>query len=104
MYVFTDVVTENELIQIKVILSNYAPEWKKIGQGVGFTDRELTVIEHAPLNLFKAPVSWLNQMLDDWQKRKADDSRGKPTRAALVSAVDKAGLGRIAEEIRDMKV
>ena len=101
---FTDVVMENELKQIKVILSNYAPEWKKIGQGVGFTDRELTVIENAPLNLFKAPVSWLNQMLDDWQKRKADDSRGKPTRAALVSAVDKAGLGRIAEEIRDMKV
>lgn len=96
--------SEKELIEIKKILSKYAPDWRKIGHGLQFTDRELTLIQNAPLNLFEAPVSWLNQMLDQWQTRSADDSRGKPTRAALVSAVNNAGLGRVAEEIRDMKV
>ena len=73
-----------------------------IGEGLGFKASELDNIMSRPLLLLDAPNSYLSAMLSEWQLWAPGDHRGSNTYATLHSlrtAVDKAGLGLIAQEL-----
>ena len=64
---------------------------------------ELQNIEATPTLLTSAPSSYLDKMLSVWQQWAPGDARGSSSYAtleALVSAVDRAGLGRAAQELK----
>ena len=74
-------------------------KWKLIGQGLGFRSTELSSIESAPLLLAS---SHLIAMLENWLQWAPGDARGSTgyaTLRSLKSAVDRAGLGRTAQEL-----
>ena len=97
-------ITEKEILKIKEILCDYASHWKEIGQYLGFTHAKLNGIETKPGLFMGAPISFLNDMLGIWQRWDGKGTTTIPTRESIVVAVSKAGLGVIAENIRDMKV
>lgn len=54
----------------------------------------------------QSPGSWMDEMLAQWLLWRPGDARGStdfPTRDVIATAVSKAGLGVIAEEIRNME-
>ena len=94
-------VTDHNLICDK--LRPYAYLWRTIGQGLGFLAAELNCIEADPKNLINAPASYLYAMLDSWLQWAPGDDRGSrdyATVRSLSTAVDKAGLGALAQELR----
>ena len=82
-----------------------AADWKMIGQYLGFLPGELNNIEAAPLLMQKAPVSWLNAMLERFLKgdyrRSPDVRKGGATLNVLKAALSKAGFGATASQLRD---
>ena len=79
-----------------------AYKWRLIAQGLGFTDHELCNIEAAPLLLTGAPYSYLQAMLSRWLQWAPGDSRGSKCYASkecLRGAVNKAGMGQLAQEL-----
>ena len=84
-------------------LKPYAAKWREIGTHLGFHQPELDSIHAKPALFMGAPDSWLSAMLTDWLQWKPGDSRGSTEHASLEklkSAVDKAGLGKTAAELR----
>ena len=84
------------------LLQRYSHKWKMIGQGLGFTADELSLIEATPTLLVGAPRTYLMAMLSSWQQWAPGDHRGSTSFATLDSlrtAVDKAGLGFTALEL-----
>ena len=80
----------------------YSYKWRDIGQGLGFTTHELSIIEATPTLLTSAPSSYLSSLLSSWQQWAPGDSRGSTGYANLDSlrrAVDSAGLGLTAQEL-----
>ena len=91
-----------EFSRVLAMLKRHAHKWKQIGQGLGFTADELSIIEATPTHFTSAPLSYLDAMLSDWQQWAPGDWRGSTdyaTLASLKSAVNKAGLGRTAQEL-----
>ena len=83
-------------------LKNHAPDWKFIGQHLGFTQPQLKIIETTPLLLLTAPTSWLSEMLTQWLQSAPGDSRGSTGYANLATlrdALRKAGLGATADAL-----
>ena len=83
-------------------LHPHSTKWKVIGEGLGFTRSELDTIEAAPRLYHGAPQSFLSEMLSKWLQWAPQDARGSKEYAnihSLKSAVDKAGLGRTAQEL-----
>ena len=83
-------------------LRGHSKKWKLIGEGLGFTPNELDEIEATPRLFVGAPTSFLREMLSAWQQWAPGDARGSSEYANLDSlrrAVDKAGLGRMAQEL-----
>ena len=83
-------------------LRPHAYKWKDIAHGLGFRAAELNCIEADPKNLINAPASYLYAMLDSWlQWAPGDDrdSRDYATVRSLSTAVDKAGLGVLAQDL-----
>ena len=84
-------------------LKSHASNWREIGIYLGFHPGELDGIQSGPLLLAQAPKSWLQAMLADWLQWCPGDARGSTqyaTLSALRKAVDKAGFGRTASELR----
>ena len=78
-------------------------KWREIGTHLGFTQAELGKIQNMPALVMGAPDSWLNEMVTEWLQWKPGDQRESteyPTLDRLKLAVDKAGLGRAAGELR----
>ena len=83
-------------------LRPHAHKWKDIGHGLGFLAAELNCIEADPKNLINAPASYLYAMLDSWLQWAPGDDRGSrdyATVRSLSTAVDKAGLGVLAQDL-----
>ena len=83
-------------------LRPHAHKWRTIGQGLGFLATELNNIEADPKNLINAPASYLYAMLDSWLQWAPGDDRGSKDYAtvrSLSTAVDKAGLGVLAQDL-----
>lgn len=98
---FTEL-SEKNFIVIFETIRPYSYMWKEIGQGLGFVPAELSTIEATPLLLAGAPASYLSAMLSSWLQWVPGDCRGSKNYATLSSlraAVDKAGLGRLAQEL-----
>ena len=96
------VISKQEFSGAHGILKHHAHKWKLIGQGLGFTADELSIIEATPTLLTTAPRSYLDAMLSDWWQWAPGDCRGSTdyaTLASLKSAVNSAGLGRTAHEL-----
>ena len=94
-------ISKEELSRVCGILQHHAYKWKVIGQGLGFTNGELSNIEAKPTLITNAPCSYLDAMLSDWWQWVPGDCRGSTdyaTLASLKSAVSSAGLGRTARE------
>ena len=84
-------------------LKPHAAKWREIGTHLGFHQTELSSIQAKPALFMEAPGSWLSAMLTEWLQWKPGDNRGSMEYASLEklkSAVDKAGLGRTAAELR----
>ena len=80
-----------------------ASKWKEIGLFLGFRINELSEIQSRPFLFTGAPRSWLQMLIAEWLKWTPGDTRGSTEYAslsALKSAVDRAGLGRIASELK----
>ena len=91
-------VTDYNWICVK--LRPYAYLWKDIGLGLGFLAAELNCIEANHRNDIN---SSLYAMLDNWLQWAPGDDRGSrdyATVRSLSTAVDKAGLGLLAQELR----
>ena len=70
--------------------------------GLRFTASELFTIQASPAHFANAPSSYLEAMLAIWQQWAPGDARGSKNYATLEllkTAVDRAGLGRVAEEL-----
>ena len=83
-------------------LRPHAHKWREIGQGLGFRAAELNYIMADPKNLINAPASYLYAMLDNWLQWAPGDDRGSrdyATVRSLNTAVDKAGLGVLAQDL-----
>ena len=83
-------------------LRPYSHKWRVIGEGLGFTHAELSTIEANPSLFLGAPASYLSAMLSVWLQWAPGDARGSRDYATMESlrrAVDKAGLGRTAQEL-----
>ena len=83
-------------------LRTHAHKWKDIAHGLGFLASELKNIEADPTNLINAPASYLYAMLDSWLQWAPGDDRGSrdyATVRSLSTAVDKAGLGVLAQDL-----
>ena len=81
-------------------LQPFSNKWERIGEGLGFTFNEFQNIKAMPS---LEPSSYLRHMLSEWQQWAPGDARGSSSYAtleALVSAVDRAGLGRAAQELK----
>ena len=84
-------------------LRPHAHKWKDIAHGLGFHAAELNCIEADPKNLINAPTSYLYAILDSWLQWAPGDDRGSrdyATVRSLSTAVDKAGLGVLAQDLR----
>lgn len=94
--------SREELEKVRDVLRQRAQHWKKIGEGLGFFNEELGIIENKPLLLFGAPTSWLDEMLADWYQWCPGDARGSKECANLESikrAMSKTGLGLLASKL-----
>ena len=84
--------------QLKV----HAAKWREIGTWLGFKQGELDNIQSSPKLLDQAPLSYLNTMLSKWYQWAPGDDRGSKdfaTLRALKTAVSKAELGKLANEL-----
>ena len=91
-----------DLTKITEYVKPHSHKWKEIGQGLGFTADELSNIEARLTLLIGAPYSYLSAMLSDWCHWAPGDVRGSTNYATLDSlktALNKAGLGRRAQEL-----
>ena len=90
----TDELSEDQLRKIKDKLKTHAPKWENIAQGLHFRASEIEIIRSMPQLFMGAPVSFLNQMLDEWYQWYPGDARESTTYAtagAIIEAVNKAG-------------
>ena len=79
------------------ILKPHATNWREIGQHLGFLPGDLDNIQAAPLLLQTAPVSWMNVMLENFLQER----EGGAKVSVLEAALNKAGLGVTASQLRD---
>jgi hypothetical protein len=83
-------------------LSNHAAKWREIGTHLKFKQEELDIIQDKPYLQSSAPTSWLSALITNWMQWAPGDSRGSTNYANLgdlKSAVSKAGLGVVADEL-----
>lgn len=93
---------EKDFTRIHEKLDKCSSKWRKIGEYLGFLPSELSNIEAAPNLFYSAPSSYMSRMLSDWLQWAPDDARGSSdyaTMNALRTAVSKADLEHIAEEL-----
>ena len=98
-----DRISDEEFTRASKILKQYSHKWRTIGEGLGFKAIELDNIMSRPLLLSGAPISYLSTILSEWHLWAPGDHRGSNTYATLHSlrmALDKAGLGRTAQELQ----
>ena len=96
------ILSEGDFTGIMDILRPHSFKWKAIGQGLGFTSPELSTIEATPLLFTGAPANFLSALLGGWMQWAPGDARGSKDYATLQSlstAVSKAGLGVVAEQL-----
>ena len=79
------------------ILKLHATKWREIGQHLGFLPGDLDNIQGAPLLMQTAPVSWMNAILERFLKER----EGGAMMSVLEAALNKAGLGVTASQLRD---
>ena len=99
----TDELSEDQLRKIKDKLITHAARWENIAQGLHFRAGEIETICSMPHLFMGAPVSFLNQMLDEWYQWHPGDARESTTCAtagAIIEAVNKAGLGKTAHKLK----
>ena len=94
------VISDEQFTEVCKILKKFPGRWQEIAIELGFRANELSAIRGRPLLLSDAPLSWMNTMLADWKQWTPTDARRSrcyPTLHSLRAAVDKAGLGTVAE-------
>ena len=81
---------------------NAAIKWRTIGTKLGFHTAELDGIQSKPTLLTEAPASYLSEVLSQWLQWAPDSTnkRNYATLEALQSAVRRAGLGRVADDLK----
>ena len=97
------VLSPHDISKILQHLQPFSNKWEEIGERLGFSSLRLQNIRDMPSLFNSAPSSYLRQMLCEWQQWAPGDARGSSSYAtleALVSAVDRAGLGRAAQELK----
>ena len=93
----------NDLFWMCEKLRPHSSKWRQIALGLGFTDPELKNIESTPLLLTTGPYGYLCEVLSSWLQWAPGDARGSrnyTTLELLGEAVDRAGLGRLATELK----
>ena len=97
--------SEHDLSALYEKLSPFSYKWKEIATHLGFISSELSNIEANPMHLLsEPPKSYLSAMLSSWLQWAPGDARGSvnyATVSSLRTAMDKAGLGSAA---RDLKI
>ena len=79
----------------------HSQRWRDIGQSLGFTTDELDFIEAQP-NL-RSTSDYISRMLSNWGQWVRGDARGSTGCATLESikaALNEAGLGKEAQELK----
>lgn len=102
-YSFAVPLSDKDVASLCEQLRPHARKWKEIGTGLQFSHAELSSIEASPFSLSNAPFSFLSEMLSMWQQFVPRDARGSKNCATLEllrTAVDNAGLGRTARELK----
>lgn len=83
----------------------HSAKWRTIGTNLGFHPSELDGIQSKPMLFSEAPGSYLNELLTQWLQWAPDPAdraskRSFATLGALQSAVRRAGLGRVAADLK----
>ena len=97
--------SEQHITKITGFLASYSNEWRQIGVCLGFTFAELDIISASHASSGTALFNCLSAMLSKWGQWAPGDARGHTDYATLDSlkeAVDKAGLGRVAQELHNL--
>ena len=98
--------SEKDLAHLMRLLWSYSNKWEMIGLGLGFIQRELSIISGMPKLFVGAPVSYLQELLSQWVQWPTADHPSHPTLGALCIALRSSlvGLGSLAEELeKEMK-
>ena len=97
---------EKDVVNLMRLLQNYSYKWNPIGLNLGFTPHELCTISCMLTLLVGAPVSYLQELLNQWVQWPTTEHPNNPTLEALCAALRSplVGLGRLAEEVeKEMK-
>lgn len=83
-------------------LNVHASKWRMIGTNLGFRTAELDGIQSKPTLITEAPGSYLSEVLNQWLQWAPDptNKRNFATFEALQSAVRRAGLARVAANLK----
>ena len=84
------------------LIHNYSDKWNFIGLKLGFVQPELNLIYNNPSLFVSAPVSYLNNLLNQWVQWPTKVHPTRPTLRALCEALCSSlvGLGSLAEEVK----
>ena len=94
--------TDKHLPYLQKKLRNHAAKWRDIGTYLDFLPGELDNIETRPSLVHRAPVSFLERMLEEWIQWAPGDSRGSngfATLDDLKAALMDAKLGATAHSL-----
>ena len=97
--------SEDDLGNLFDHLNPHAAKWRTIGTNLGFHPAELDNIQSKTMLIPEAPSSFLNELLSQWLQWAPDPAnraskRNYATLGTLQSAVRRAGLGRVAAELK----
>ena len=98
--------SEKDLVHLMRLLQSYSYKWNPIGLSLGFTQHELNTIFGMLKLLLGAPVSYLQELLNQWVQWPTEEHQNNPTLEALCTALRSSlvGLGSLAEEVeKEMK-
>ena len=95
------VLTAQDLHILTSILKAAAPQWKMIGDTLGFLDSDLSIIQQSPLFIPEGPPGYFRQMLSQWLNW-APPNHSWPTLEALEMALRRSGQENLAFQLRSL--
>ena len=95
------VLTAQDLHILTSILKAAAPQWKMIGDALGFLDSDLTIIQQSPLLIPEGSPGYFRQILSQWLNW-APPNHPWPTLEALEMALRRSGQENLAFQLRSL--
>ena len=80
-----------------------APQWQAIGDALGFSYSDLTIIQNTPMLIPQAPQSYFREMLSQWLNW-APPNHPWPTIEALGAALQCSGSESLAFQLKSLFV